>query len=226
MNADTREWWVVMEGQIRFQIEGQEPFVARKRSMVQVPAQTIYSMETIGDQPALRFEVNIPNAQTLFPEKPKLLTPGLEFIPVRLGRRPYPYGYENKPHINRDEQAAANPNYSGGRFVHDDRGVSNIIYGYNSKLPPVNEKDKGHYHPECAEFWVILLGQIRYPIEGQGVVIASEGDVVYAPKFTYAPEILPGIAAAIEAGDGQMAVREAERLARTLDRAAAALAGR
>jgi len=63
--------------------------------------------------------------------------------------------------------------------------VANIIYGYNSKLPPLNVKDRGHYHPECAEFWVILLGQIRYPVEGQGVIIASEGDVVYVPKFTF-----------------------------------------
>src|SRR5262245_30019553 len=25
MNADTREWWVVQDGQIRFEIDGQEP---------------------------------------------------------------------------------------------------------------------------------------------------------------------------------------------------------
>ena len=30
MNADTREWWVIQDGQIRFTIDGQEPFVASK----------------------------------------------------------------------------------------------------------------------------------------------------------------------------------------------------
>lgn len=35
-----------MQGQIRFEIEGQAPFVATKGSMVQVPAQTIYWMES------------------------------------------------------------------------------------------------------------------------------------------------------------------------------------
>lgn len=49
-HPDTRIWWVIIEGQIRFNIEGQESFVARRRSMVQVPPQTIYSMETLGDQ--------------------------------------------------------------------------------------------------------------------------------------------------------------------------------
>src|SRR5712691_6491457 len=41
-HPDTREWWVVMDGQIRFDIEKQQTLVATKSSMVQVPMQTIY----------------------------------------------------------------------------------------------------------------------------------------------------------------------------------------
>jgi mannose-6-phosphate isomerase-like protein (cupin superfamily) len=184
-HPDTREWWIVMDGQIRFEIEGQEPFVATKASMVQVPMQTIYSMETVGDKPALRFEVNIARAKTLYPQEvqpPK--TAGLNWILVNLNRKPGPYDNGNQPHINLNELAKA-PNYRGGRFVHDDRAVANIIYGYEKDLPPLNPKDRGHYHPECAEFWLIMAGQIRYPIENQGVIIADEGDVVYAPMFTF-----------------------------------------
>jgi mannose-6-phosphate isomerase-like protein (cupin superfamily) len=188
-HPDTREWWVILDGQIRFDIEGQDSFVASKGSMVQVPMQTIYTMETVGDKPSVRYEVNIPHAKTLYPQDtppPKL--PGFDFIPVRLNRKPGPYDHGNRPHINLDE-LANRPEYKDKnfmhRFVHDDRGVANVIYGWNSKLPPLNPKDRGHYHPECAEFWVILKGQIRYPIEGQGVVIADEGDVVYVPKFTF-----------------------------------------
>jgi mannose-6-phosphate isomerase-like protein (cupin superfamily) len=184
-HPDTREWWVVMDGQIRFEIENQEPFVATKGSMVQVPMQTIYAMETVGDVPSLRFEVNIAKAKTLYPndvEPPK--TPGINWISVKLGRKPGPYEHGNKPHINLYELAKA-PDYSGGRFIHDDRAVSNIIYGYEKNLQPLNEKNRGHYHPECAEFWLIMAGQIRYPLENHGVIIADEGDVVYAPIFTF-----------------------------------------
>src|SRR5271165_6515107 len=46
LHPDTREFWIVLAGQIRFDIEGQQPFVARKGWMVQVPMQTFYSMET------------------------------------------------------------------------------------------------------------------------------------------------------------------------------------
>src|SRR5437868_698426 len=66
-HSDTREWWVVMAGKIRFEIEGQDSFVASKGSMVQVPYQTIYSMETMGDEPSLRLEVNMAGVQTLYP---------------------------------------------------------------------------------------------------------------------------------------------------------------
>jgi N-acetylated-alpha-linked acidic dipeptidase len=48
---------------------------------------------------------------------------------------------------------------------------------------------------------------------------------IYAPKFTYAPEVLPGLAEAIEAGDAARVQEQEERLAAALDRAAAALRG-
>ncbi len=184
-HPDTREWWIVLDGQIRFEIEGQQPFVATSRSMIQVPMQTVYSMETVGDKPALRLEVNIARAKTLYPqevEPPKI--PGTDWILVRLNRKPAPYDRGNVPHINLYELAKTR-GYRGGRFVHDDRAVANIIYGYEKDLPPLNPEDRGHYHPECGEFWLIMAGQIRYPIENAGVIIADEGDIVYVPAFTF-----------------------------------------
>ena len=47
--------------------------------------------------------------------------------------------------------------------------------------------------------------------------------LIYAPRFTYAPEVLPGVSEAIEAGDGGRAHAQAGRLADALRRAAAAL---
>ncbi len=184
-HPDTREWWVVMDGELKFEIEGQQPVVATKGSMVQVPMQTVYSIETVGAKPALRYEVNIAKAKTLYPkdvQPPKL--PGFEWIPVTLNRKAGPYDHGNQPHINLYE-LAKDPKYRGSRFVHDDRAVSNIIYGYEKELDPINPANRGHYHPECAESWLIMAGQIRYAIEGQGVIIADEGDVVYVPLFTF-----------------------------------------
>ena len=55
--ADDRVYWVVVSGQMRVTIDGVEPFVASKGFLVQVPYRVPYSMETVGDAPALRFEV-------------------------------------------------------------------------------------------------------------------------------------------------------------------------
>ncbi len=189
-HPDTREWWVVMDGQIRFNIEGQQPFVASKGWMVQVPVRNIYSLETIGDKPSLRFEVNIAHAKTLYPkaEKPPSM-PGFNWQLIKISQPPGGYDHGNKPYILFDDIAAnleKNPSHGGlYRFVQDDRGVANFIYGYEKSLPAVKPGERGHYHPECSEFWIIMAGQISYKIEGQPPIVANVGDVVYAPKFTF-----------------------------------------
>jgi N-acetylated-alpha-linked acidic dipeptidase len=50
--------------------------------------------------------------------------------------------------------------------------------------------------------------------------------LVYAPKYTYAPELLPGIAEALEAGDTGRAEAQTASLRAALLRAAAALQGK
>jgi len=184
-HPDTREFWAVVDGQLRFEIEGQQPILAIKGSLVQVPMQTIYSIETLGNKPALRYEVNVAQAKTFYPvdvDPPEM--PGFKWIQAKLNRKPGLYDRGNKPHVNLYE-LAKDPKFRGQPFVIDDRAFANIIYGYERELPPINMRNRGHYHPECAESWLVMLGQIRYPIEGQGVIIADEGDIVYVPKFTF-----------------------------------------
>ncbi len=55
--ADDRVFWIVQSGRMRVSIDGQEPFVATKGFMVQVPHRVPYSIETEGSEASLRFEV-------------------------------------------------------------------------------------------------------------------------------------------------------------------------
>lgn len=48
--------------------------------------------------------------------------------------------------------------------------------------------------------------------------------LVYAPRFTYAPEVLPGVAEAVDAGDSARARHQSARLAAAIRRAASVLA--
>src|SRR5579883_1841711 len=78
--ADDRVFWVVQSGQIRFKIEGQEPFLASKGFLVQVPPRVPFQLETVRDEPSLRFEVH-PAEAPIFPlsETPPAI-PGVSYM--------------------------------------------------------------------------------------------------------------------------------------------------
>jgi quercetin dioxygenase-like cupin family protein len=189
LHPDTREWFAVVEGEVRVEIEGQPAFTATRGSVVNIPRQTIYSLETIGDKPSLRFLVNVARAKTLFPregqETPAPAPAGSSWVPATLNRTPGVYDQFNQPTVNIHEAASKNEKYSGGRFVRDDKSEMLIIYGHEKNLPPLDPNDKGHFHAESAEFWLVFTGQIRYSFEGQQPFIASEGDIVYVPAGTW-----------------------------------------
>lgn len=186
-HPDTREWFAVVDGEVRVEIEGQAPFTATRGSLVNIPKQTIYSLETTGDTPSLRWIVNVARAKTLFPEDvpPPAAPAGTDWVQVTLNRRPAAYDEFNSPHLNIHDAAKKNEKYAGGRFVRDDKSEMLVIYGHEKNLPPLDPADKGHFHPESAEMWLVFAGQIRYSFEGQQPFVASEGDIVYVPANTW-----------------------------------------
>jgi quercetin dioxygenase-like cupin family protein len=186
-HPDTREWFAIVEGEVRVDIEGQEPFTATRGSLVNIPRQTIYSVETVGTAPSLRFALNVSGAKTVFPSdvEPPSPSPGTAWTEVRINRTPGRYDEFNQPHLNIHDAAARNEKYSGGRFVRDDKSEMLVIYGHEKNMPPLDPSDKGHFHAESAEMWLVFSGKIRYSFEGQQPFIASEGDVIYVPANTW-----------------------------------------
>jgi len=186
-HPDTREWFAVVEGEVKVEIEGQPAITATRGSLVNIPRQTMYSIETVGEKPSLRFVVNVAKAKTLYPHDatPPAAPAGMAWVPVRINRVPGQYDQFNQAHVNIHEAAAQNDKYTGGRFVRDDKSEMLIIYGLEKNLPPLDPADKGHFHPESAEFWLVFSGQIRYAFEGQEPFVAREGDVVYVPANTW-----------------------------------------
>jgi mannose-6-phosphate isomerase-like protein (cupin superfamily) len=176
--ADNPAWWVVQDGQIRFTIDGQEPFVASKGFLVQVPYRVPFKMETVGDKPSLRFEVTIAGASELYPAdgKPQPMN-GVQYTPVRFSGRGA-YTEQTRPYLDFNQVVSGAAR--GGAFVSDDRGFANIIRGRAQARQP--DTARGHFHLDYAEFWFILEGQIDYLIEGLPFFSAQQGDIVYVPK--------------------------------------------
>lgn len=177
--ADDRVYWVVMSGQMRVTIDGVEPFVASKGFLVQVPYRVPYSIETVGDEPSLRFEVS-PAGET--PSYPVSETPapakGIKFIQaVYSGRGKY--DDTNKPYIDFEKDIVA-VNGKGGGAVKDDHTWANIIRTQGVPTPPPT--DFGHFHENFAEFWLVMEGQEQFLIEGEPLITADVGDIVFAPE--------------------------------------------
>jgi mannose-6-phosphate isomerase-like protein (cupin superfamily) len=181
MNGDTREWWIVQSGTLRVTVEGRQPLVATKGAMVQVPYRTLYQIENIGSEPALRFEVNVARARKLYPvHETPVPMPGFQFDKTRVDGGQGVLDAQNRPVVDFNKVVAGEER--GGAFVTDDRSFANIIIGNYQRPQPGN---KGHYHEEGGEFWLVMLGTIRYDIEGLPEFEANEGDVVYVPRQTW-----------------------------------------
>jgi len=187
-HPDNRAWWIVQDGQIRFTIEGQEPFVASKGFMVQVPHRLVYSMETVGDQPSLRLEVTVANSNTMYPidETPTPVS-GVKYVRAQVATVKGSYDKANVPFIDYNQTIAGNPTpkQNQNQFIGDSHGIANIIRGDPKKQPPARDEDKGHLHITGPEFWIILEGQMEYKIGSVPTFVADQGDIVYAPAKTW-----------------------------------------
>jgi len=182
--GDDRVFWVVWGGQIRFTIEGQKPFVATKSFLVQVPQRVRYSMETIGSEPSLRFEVTHTGILPVYAgDQPKPDDKaGSHYMKVSTPTQPDKYTGDNRPY--RDffkEVVAADPvaNPKDHLVMADEANMANIIRGKGVPTPP--SSNRGHFHIGHDEFWFILEGKCDYLIEEKGLFKADTGDVVFVP---------------------------------------------
>ena len=207
LHPATPTLFAVFEGEMRWQIENQEPFTAKRGSLVHVPSWTIFSYEVTSATPALFIEVNAAHYEPVFPATspaPAAL-PGRVVTKTRFNeRRPTPYEAPNRPHFNLHDSIAAGR--GGGVFINTPHMYANANFGFADPNDPANPNrgraggrggrggaappiatinpnvPGGHLHPDNVEWWIVLTGQISAKFEA-GHFIASEGDILYAPPY-------------------------------------------
>ena len=197
---DSPAWWAVIEGRIRFEIEkpegGFETFEASRGSYVFAPERLLHSLEVVGEEPAIRFEVTLYAATPVFERKPVDVDhASIEYIPVRLSEGanpldvPPPDGEPWPRHVNIYElakQHEGKPRWSRPA-MRKNRVRGNFICGQASSERPIEPGYRGHFHSDFAEFWVVMLGELRWIFDGDAehAVYAKQGDIVYAPAKTF-----------------------------------------
>jgi mannose-6-phosphate isomerase-like protein (cupin superfamily) len=196
---DSGAWWAVLEGRVRFEVETRdrrfEHFEATKGSYVFVPERMLHAFEVAGTQPAIVFEVTLASATPVYPERPDVTPAGVEYIPVRLSTGPNPLDVPDpagRPwpiHFNVRELAKQNEGKKNWtqEAIRKNRARGNLICGHAGADQPAGPANRGHFHSDFAEFWVVMLGELRWTFEGdaENAIVATEGDIVYAPPKTW-----------------------------------------
>jgi mannose-6-phosphate isomerase-like protein (cupin superfamily) len=180
---DNRVGIIVWSGQVRVSIKGQEPFVASKGFEINVPLRLPFTMETVGDAPALWLEVHQAGDVPIYPvtstpDKPKDI-PGYTYTKVVISGGDGVYDGANKPYLDFYKDVVT-PNARTGAFIASDHFFLNNIRGKGTPTPPPT--NLGHFHVDFTEFWFIMEGNIDYQIEGVPFFTAEAGDIVTAAQ--------------------------------------------
>ncbi|HWC63164.1 MAG TPA: hypothetical protein VG501_06040 [Rhizomicrobium sp.] len=184
---DNRIGMIVWGGQVKISIKGQEPFVASKGFEVNIPFRLSYTLETVGNEPALWLEIHQAGDVPIYPvegspEKPKDI-PGYKYTKVVIGGGDGVYDGNNKPYLDYYKDVVKG-GAKAGAFIASDHFFVNNIRGMGVPMPPAT--DLGHFHADMTEFWFVMEGKIDYQIEGLDKPFTAEaGDIVTAAMGRY-----------------------------------------
>ena len=180
---DNRTGIIVWSGQLKVSIKGQEPFIASKGFEIDVPFRLPFTMESVGSEPALWFEVHAAGDLPIYPvsstpEKPKDVG-GFTYQQAVLMGGDGKYDEVNKPYLDYFKDVVGG-SARAGAFISGDHMFINNIRGKGTPTPP--STNLGHFHFGHDEFWFVMEGNIDYQIEGVPFFTARPGDIVTAAQ--------------------------------------------
>ena len=181
--SDNRTALIVWDGEVRVTMAGQEPFVARKGFEIDIPFRVPFTLEAVGDKPALYFEVHATGDMPLYPveasgERPKPVE-GFVYEQRLASGGAGSFTDVNRPYLDYYGEVVG----KGARataFIADQHMFVNNIRGKGIETPPV--ANLGHYHIGYDEFWFVMEGNVDVQVEGVPLIKASAGDVIYAAQ--------------------------------------------
>jgi mannose-6-phosphate isomerase-like protein (cupin superfamily) len=175
-HADDRVFWEVQSGQMRVTIQGQQPFIASKHFLVQVPKRLTYSMETVGSEPVLYFMVEPAGEPPQYPltETPTPV-PGFKYIQATYTGHG-DYDNINHPFIDFEKDIVQDGKKTGV-WIRDDHTYVTILRSQKG-VPTPPPTQWGHMHANFPEFWLIVEGKQDFLVEGEKLVTVSDGDLV------------------------------------------------
>ena len=168
VHPDFNEWWIVLKGELVWEIGDYEPVRAGKGDVVFCPAGLRHHIRTEGDESSLRLGITKPGSShddkghrgteiLPLPDRklpPNLLHTGAGAIQAHFGAPPW-----SEP------------------IVADDRNRGNLI------CHGPGMTNNAHWHPDFDEWWAVLKGELTWDVgSGRPLIHARDGDIVFVPK--------------------------------------------
>ncbi len=175
-HADDKTFWEVQSGQMKVTIEGQEPFIASKHFLVNVPNRLTYQMETVGNEPVVYFKVEPAGEPEQYPitETPTPV-PGFKYIQATYTGHGK-YDAINRPFIDFEKEIVQDGKKTGV-WIRDDHTYVTILRSQKG-VPTPPDTEWGHMHANFPEFWLIVEGKQEFLVEGEKLVTVGDGDLV------------------------------------------------
>jgi mannose-6-phosphate isomerase-like protein (cupin superfamily) len=131
LHPDTPSVFVVIAGEVRFTVEGQQPVTATRGSIVNIMKTTTFSYEVAGNQNALWVEVNPTNFKTAYPSSGRQppAANGGQVVKVAFSHTPAPYAPPNRLHWNLFDDGFAKCDPTGPKVM-DDHLYASPLIGY------------------------------------------------------------------------------------------------
>ena len=168
VHPDFNEWWLVMRGELEWEVGDYPPLQARVGDIVISPAGTRHLITTVSDHTSLRLAVSKYGSNhdtkgergsvTPFPPEtspPNLVHARLDDIVSSHG--PAPWSQETVLDVN---------------------NRSHLV------CAPVGQEPEEHTHLDGAQWFAVLRGELDWDVSGQETIRAQPGDLLYVPAGT------------------------------------------
>ncbi|PZU08846.1 MAG: hypothetical protein DI605_12635 [Sphingomonas sp.] len=181
--SDNRTAIIVWDGEVKVSLAGQPSFVARKGFEIDIPYRVAFTLEAMGDAPALYFEIHAASDLPLYPVEPARARPkptdGFIYEERLATGGPGGFDEANKPYLDYYGDVVKG-GARAGPFIMAQHMFVNNIRGRGVPTPP--SSNLGHYHIGYDEFWFVMEGNVDLQVEGVPLIKASAGDVVSAAQ--------------------------------------------
>ena len=179
-HPDSDEWWLVLAGDIEWDVEGIGVFRARPGDCLCVPRGHAHRIRVLGDRPAIRLTIHNPDIALMAPdartpaERRRDLGQSLANCNGQISLDTPAWLPPNLPMVYfEDIKAARGDAPWRHRLLANEHISGELIYELPASAPT------GHWHAHVDEWWVVLEGETEWLIEGIGAIRARRHEFVF-----------------------------------------------